>query len=592
MEGKEFTKLENAIKGLKKPELSVSKKSQMRENLLHSINNNIAAENYPSLTKFQKVVQKVSSKVQPTEVFKAKIRESVLTAIEKAKFQNSFLSSFARNWQKVLATSMIFLISMTTFAAVYIADIPVTKAAPRTTLLEFTGNVDIYRDDLEIEVYEGMVLQQGDIVITGKKSTAVIRFIDDSLSRLSPESELRLRRIYKDQEKKSITEVEVELNKGRVWNQVVNLSGKKSKFKVEAKNIKAETNQKASFDIKVNAKHEPEVAVFENKVQVELPDDQIVKKQYLLEGYVIAGASKKPEVEKIQFNSIEDEVWIEVNKVKDREYKKEIDKEKTEDAKDKAGFTPENPLYSAKKLNESTKLLLANDADKTKVKIDIAVKRLNEAVVLIEQGKSPDDLLNEFDGIFNEISGELKNSSELQEYLEDIIAEEEKSLSTVLPDSPKYKVKEALRVAKKKTATTDEKAKEVMLDGTEEKLIEIKELIKEDKTDYVQEALKDINEELNVVKNEEANDEEDVTEEQVETISSVKVLEDVIEEEGTDDENINNFVENTKEVFDEEDQISVDNLSIEEPIQIQLQVVNQDTLHPAVSDVAIIISID
>lgn len=522
MEGKDFKQLEHVIKGLEKPQLSVNKKLQMRDNLLHSIKSNSATNDYPSLLKLQEFIKAVSAKTIPSAYFKTKVKESVLCIIEKTRFQNSFLLSFARNWQKILATSMVFLISMTTFATIYIADIPITKAAPRTILLEYVGNVDVYRDDIEIEVSEGMVLMQGDIIATGKKSTAVIRYIDDSLSRLSPESELRLRKLYKDEAKKSVTEIELELNKGRVWNQVVNLSGKNSKFKVEAKDVKAETSQKASFDIKVNERQEPEVSVFENKIQVELPDDKILTKQYILEGYAIAPNNKKPEVEKIQFNSVEDEVWIEVNKEKDREYKKEIDKEKSENAKEKAGVTPESPLYPAKKINESTKLLLAGDADKTKVKIDIAVKRLNEAIVLIEGEKEAEALLNEFNGIFDEISDEVESSEELQEYLEDIIAEEEKSLSTVLPDSPKYEAKEALREAKKRIASTKEEIKEVVLDGTEEKLIEVKELIKEDKSDYVQEALQNINEDLSdVAAGDAESSEEVVTEEDID-------LEDII----------------------------------------------------------------
>jgi hypothetical protein len=583
MEGKKFTKLENALKGLKKPELSLHQKSQIRENLLHSIKHSTAAESYPSLEKIKELVKAVAAKTQPSVYFKTKVKESLLSVIEKTKIQSPFLSSFARNWQKVLAGSLVVLISMTTFATIYISDIPVTKAAPQTTLIEYIGNVDVIREDIYIEVSDDMVLMEGDIIITGRKSTAIIRYFDDSLSRLSSESELKLIKLYQDDEKKSQTEVEVELNKGRVWNQVVNLSGKNSKFQVEVKQVSAQVNKKASFDIKVNDKEEPEVTVFENKVKVELPNEPKTTKHYILEGYTIAAAEVVPEIEKITFNSVEDEVWIEGNKEKDREYKKEIDKEKTEDAKEQAGLTPENPLYGAKKLNESTKLLLAGEEDKTKLKIDIAIKRLNEAAVYFEEGRQGDaeDLLSEFNSIFSEISDEIVDSEQLQEYLENAIAEEEKDLSTVLPDSPKYEVKEALREAKKNTAQTDQEVKEVILEGTEEKLIEVKELIKEEKDDYAQETLEEVIEEvIDVAHDDVASEDDAVIEEHVENLSTVKVLEEILEEEDVTEELID-LVETTKIVLEEDIEVSFDSWEIVE-----------EELHPVVSDIAVILPLD
>lgn len=585
--------LEEELKGLKKPELSLKAKAEIRGNLLMHIQKH---------KHFEESITKVAHKTNPSAYLKTKIKESLLSAIELTRQPGIML----RNWQKLLASTLIFLISMTTFTTIYIADIPMTKAAAQTVLIEFSGNVDVIRDDVIIDVEDVMVLLQGDIVVTDKKSSAVIRYIDDSLSRLSPRSELKLTKLYQDENNKSQTEVEVELSKGRVWSQVVNLSGKKSTFRVGIKNISANVSEKASFDISVNEKEEPKVSVFENKVQVELEEEKRIKTQYVLEGYAIAAAEVNPEIEKISFNSVEDEVWIVVNQEKDKEYKKEIDKEKSEDAIDKAGMTPENPFYGAKKLNESTKLLFSGDDDKTKLKIDIAVKRFNEAKVYFDEGKvkEAEELLKEFNNAFIELAGEVRDSDELFDYLENRINEEEKDLSTVLPDSEKYKAKEALREVKKKVAQSEQEVKEAVYEETEEKINEVKELIKDEKDSLAQTTLEELkNTVMGTAYDDVESETDEVIEEQVESISSMGVLEEVIEKEGLISDEIVDLVEATKSVLEEdiEDslidpdvEVSFDSWEIANPIvdEESIEFIVEEKLHPIVSDSAVIISID
>jgi hypothetical protein len=540
-----FEQLENALRRLKKPIPSENLKAAMKQSMLSQIQN---AQNdplvnqgdsylYPSLNKLRNYIRKLARSVEPSPVFRSKIKEGVLAFAEKTSLGSNFVWGFARNWQKVLSGFLIAVISLASFT-IYIADIPVTKAAKSTSFQEVFGDVEVLREGEVIDAYSTMALKQGDIVVTGDNGIAVIRYIDDSINRLSPESELRIRKLYQDEDKETKTEIVVELDYGRVWSQVVNLVGDESSFNVVSDDVTTTASKSATFDIQNNKRQaNVEVSVFKNKVEVVLPDNKQDKTQLILEGYVLAVGKTSPKVEKIALNTEEDELWVQINKAKDKEYKKEVEKEKIEETKKEAGLLPKDLLYTAKKINESTKLLVTlNENDKYKLKVDIAMKRLAEASVLLSEGQGEDanGLIEEFSSLIEEISSEVGNSDELRDYIQDLIEKKEKDLSIVLPDMPRYPAKQALRDAKMKLAIETGETKEVTLEEVTEKINEAKDLIEEDKEDIAVKTLIEVKEEVIGIyrtDDQEPESEEDVIDAQVETLTTAKVLKEVIKEE-------------------------------------------------------------
>jgi len=546
MEIHKLEKLGDKIKELKKPHFSDIKRAKMKQTVLSSIKHGKSAGLYPSLQKLKDLISSVASKTKPNSIFKARLGETLYA------FTKSKKSSFAWQWQKVFASALVVVITFMA-ATVYVSDIPVIKAARQTTLTSVSGSVEIVRNGEIMQAEANMYLQQGDILVTGANGTAVIRYIDDSVSRLSPKSELIINKLYQDQNNKSKTEVEIELTQGRVWNQVVNIVGKDSTFTVESQDVTAETSEKASFDISVN-----KVAVFENKVEVSLKD----KTQLVVEGYALDADYKVTQVERISLNSKEDAEWVSENIELDKEYKYEMEEEDKEDSKSEAGLTPESPFYSAKKINESTKLLLTINADdNAKLKIDIAIKRLNEATVYINEDKSREAglLLKEFSQLVTEVSESIRGSEDVKHYFENALAEEAKDLSVVLPDEPLYKVKEAVRDAKKKVLPDDQEKRGVVLEEAEEKLIEAKELIKEEKPEIAQETLIEVQEDvIDAAYDDIDSEDEDVIEEHVEALSTAKVLIEVVEEQASDDDEIAKLVEVTHTVLEDDIEDSTD----------------------------------
>lgn len=597
MEIDNLEKLGKAIKGLNKPEILDVKKARIKENILNSIEKGHKTQLYPSLQKLKLLISKIAGTTKPNSVFRAKLKETVYA------FTKQRAPSLAWQWQKVFASVLVAVITLS-IATVYVSDIPVTKAATQTTLVELTGHVDIVRDGFVIEAEENMLLKQGDVIVTGPKSTAIIRYIDDSVSRLSSRSELKIIKLFQDQKNASKTEVEIELTQGRVWNQVVNIVGDESSFIVEANEMTANASEKASFDISADESFDTKVSVFENKVKVSLVDEKHETVQLVLEGYALETDHKQPQIEKITINSGDDTDWVASNIEKDKAYKKEVEKEDIEASKAEAGLTPENPFYTAKIINESTKLLLTIDAeDNAKLKIDIAITRLNEATVYINSDKSRDAdfLLKEFNTLIQEVSDAIRSSDEVKQYFENALAEEVKDLTVILPDSPLYKVKEAVREVKIITATNDQEKKGVLLEEAEDKLIEAKELIKDEKQDIAEITLIEVREEvIDITCDDVDSEEEKVIEEHVEVLSAAKILIEVVEEEESNDEIVKlaevtyDLLENDIEdaFMDPEIYVTQEVLELaNDVIDDEVEEYVQEKLNPIVSDSAVILDL-
>lgn len=574
---KDLIQLERALRGLEKPNINPEARNRMRRDMLMRMENPISSEvKYPSLERVKSYVKKITQVTQPSSVFKAKIKENVLAIIGKRQLGSNFFWNITRNWQKVLATLMIGALSISSFT-VYFADIPVTRAAKKTAFQELHGDVEVVRDGQSIEVFKYMQLQEGDIIVTGENGIAVIRYIDDSVSRLSPLTELKMQRLYQDENVMSKTEIEVELARGRVWNQVVNLVGEQSSFEVSVNNIKTRASEKASFDVSRDDLGEKvAVAVFENKVEVSIPEKRKENKQVVVEGYEVEVSEAGFEEDKIMLNTKEDELWTRVNIVEDKQYKKEVDKEKEEESKKEAGILPDDPLYSAKKINESTKLLVTTDkTENNKVKVDIAVKRLVEASTLLTGGdeEGAQALLEEFLQIVDEISVEIEDCEELRDYVKSSFADKEKDFSMVLPDGDRYDVKEALREAKLKLAITSEEKQEVSLKSATEKVVEAKELFGEEKQAIAQKTLLEAAKEIITVDLETAEQKE-------ETLSTVRVLKDAVEDNEDMTREVKLIIEATEEVLEEPSELVSESdaavvITIEDELKVQLKVVQE-----------------
>ncbi|MBN1494142.1 FecR domain-containing protein [Candidatus Peregrinibacteria bacterium] len=490
---KEFEKLSAALYSMSKPEIDHKMKDKIRNAVMNDIKSNIAA--YPGAVKrLQLTIRTLAAAVRPSAVFAAEVKEKVFAYIERKSAGPSFFRRFVWNMEKVMA-SLLLVTIISGICVVYVADIPVTKAAKRTYISDVSGRVDIIRGPVALSAYIGMELEEGDTVVTEDSGAAEIRYCDDSITRISPQTRLKLRKLFIDSENITKTLVEVELESGRVWSQVINIIGTESSFNVKTDEVKAIVVNKASFDVKsINNTQKTEVSVFANKVKVAMPKQSEEKDKILLEGYSIEVNKEYSKEKKIVITPkiSQNEEWVKDNKVKDKKYVEKVTEELKTTQKEQAGVLPDNPLYTAKKINEGTKLLVtSNPEEKIKLQIDIAKKRLIEANALFSEGKTDqaESVLNEFRFAVKDMAPSIIASEELKRYAEMQFAEESKKLAVILPDNPLYPSKEALREAKEKLTTTPEEQKVVALNHASEKINEARDLVTENKSDMAADTL-------------------------------------------------------------------------------------------------------
>jgi len=579
----DYEKLKIALYNINKPSFDASRKESIKKAVFNGINNNLIAEE-SSLRRLQSAIKRIVQKVVPSPVLAARVKEKVFSFVEKHSAGPNFFWKITWRIEKVFAGMLLFTM-VSGLTLMYIADIPVTKAAKRTCVQEITGDVKILRGDQIIDAYSGMGLNEGDTVVTNDGSVAEIRYFDDSITRISPSSQVKIQKLFQDSRSSTKTRVDIELIHGRIWSQVVNLVGAESSFNVNTTEVETTAQGKASFDVQnVENSKKTEVAVFGNKVRVSLPKKIEDKSKLILEGYSLEVNNEQPQMEKIVIKPkiSEEETWVKGNIIKDKKYVEQVTSEVTEAGKQQAGVLPDNPLYTAKKLNEGTKMFVTgNENDKIKLQIDNAKTRLLEANAYFADGKTEEAeaLLNEFKTVVNEISDSIKSSDELRSYAESQFAEESKKLAVMLPDSSLYPVKEALRDAKMQLAINADEQKAIALDHASEKMIEAKELVNENKNDMAVETLENVKNDVKAGIGE--------TEDAASTLATAKVLTNTVQE-ATEEDNVNDTRKLNRLVTETEAALNTELLQAAVTEEIATPVVNEMIPTPQTTQIEVI----
>jgi hypothetical protein len=316
---KNFESLQQALRNLEKPSLS----RDMREGMKSHIFKQIKEKRYipSSLERLRIALGRLAQNLRPTPEMRVRIKEAILSRGRRRDFGWGSLLQ----WQKGIAASVIAVIVFVT-VTMYVGKIPVTSAAQSTTFQKIMGTVEVIRGEEHIKAEKGMRLQENDIIVTGQDGIAVIQYVDDSITRLSPKTELKIHKLYQDAQKETKTEVEIELTQGRVWSQVVNEIHEEASFQITTNDVTAFTRRAASFDIQNEGENESvTVSVFDNTVEVSLQDEENEQKQLVMEGFAVEVDQNNTDLDMIALQTEEeDKLWIDSNTAEDKNYIEEI----------------------------------------------------------------------------------------------------------------------------------------------------------------------------------------------------------------------------------------------------------------------------
>ncbi|MEK7545127.1 MAG: FecR domain-containing protein [Patescibacteria group bacterium] len=234
------------------PVLSASQKERMKNRIFQRLVSHHREESF-----FVRAAE-FTREVQLGAVQKARLRERIFTAIAlvSQKVPPFFI------WKKFVSLAVLSTFMLFSFA---VFQPLATFAREATTLQVLHGNAFVIRDGKTLSVRKEAILFEGDIIQTGASAEAVIQYFDNSFSRISGETKLELRRLFKDQKDSGMI-VEVDLNAGKMWSRVFDLVSD-SHFTVRAQSLIASVYHRATFSVSAE-KQQSSVQVFHNAVEV------------------------------------------------------------------------------------------------------------------------------------------------------------------------------------------------------------------------------------------------------------------------------------------------------------------------------------
>lgn len=384
---------------------------------------------------------------------RARIKENVFALIEKAQQKRFTFANFFLFQKKFVASALLLFIGFTMFTFMGVES-NVVYAHEFTTLDSFSGDVTVERDGELIGAEDDMRIYEKDKIITGEDGKATVWFFEDSVSRLSSDTEIVIDILYRPEVSTVSSYVEIDLIEGNMWSKVLNLVEKKSSFVVQSDDIFSST-RKAAFNVSTE-RDEIEIDVYRNVVDVVTQSEveTVVSGQK-----AVLTRDKTVEVEKIAQEQ-KDSDWVQENLDNDRVYVATVENRILAAKVESTGAEVEDSFDSGNSLKEDTLLLLTfDDVKKKTMELDIAESKLiaadiklNDDDISAEDKKEVDkalisysDTVVEYMNLVEEVRAtDYEYAEELEQYVEDSILLQKKNLSLVLPDSPSYEIKEVV----------------------------------------------------------------------------------------------------------------------------------------------------
>lgn len=486
------SRLEERLRGLQALSVSSEKIEKMKRVVMNSRTSQKVSETKVSEDfAFHCVAERVkelSREIMPREYFRVLLREKLITLLQ-AQYRGAFpLPRFLR-LRKLFAVGLAFVFVFT-IVFQFGFGIDRVEASYVTVLDEAVGDVNVFREGREIQVTMGLLLVGEDIVRTGAGSKAAIRFLDQSLTRLDENTEVKISKLFINPGNKSQTIVELILHRGRVWARVINLVDDLSRFQVKANNTVAVAKKKAAFEVELPKNNKAKISAIQHRVELVVATKREVVETTLVKGFsaeIPNVGSMKPLIQADKPQELPEQ-WVTDNLAKDEVYIAALVEEEKQQRQDQVQVLPGNPLYAVKEFSQSTKIVFEGDEfEKQKKMASIAATKLLAAEVLLEKGDIEGSavLLGEFNQSIVNVGQWLKDQEaanparvlELKTHIEELLSAYEKQLAVVLPTDRIYPIKEALAQSHVAIASGPAEKAEATLSIASDKLLEAQDLV-------------------------------------------------------------------------------------------------------------------
>lgn len=466
------------LKACNKPYLDNDKKLAIRKNLMSKLDIQPHVREEFSLYSLIGAIRLLAEKIWIAPAQRAMIKEKLMETVESSAQKRFFWSNFFAFGRRALSAALIVFLVFGLFSFLNF-NISVVNAATFTTLDAFSGDIHISRGGRFMSPANGMQILENDQLITGADGSAVIRYFDNSVTRLANDTEIVVNKLRRSGKNSFDSYVEVTLVDGRVWSRVVNLVETKASFVVKAKDIYASA-KKAAFNVEVDS-GKLEIGVFNHAVDVS--SDGKVERVISGEKLIVDNGSTKM---KTSARTDKNTDWVKENLKNDREYLEEVEQQLLEAKRKSVGLDNSTDVSFETSLKEDAFLFLTiDDVKKKKMELDLAERNFVAAQVKLHdpnitpQEKIEAELLisgfadhvKDFYEVIDEVAHTDKAySEELKIYVESKVLNQKKDLSVVLPDSPAYAAKKMLDEVELLSADTETELVQLKVDQAADKL--------------------------------------------------------------------------------------------------------------------------
>ncbi|EKD92531.1 MAG: hypothetical protein ACD_28C00409G0009 [uncultured bacterium] len=372
--------------------ISLKEKSKLKSRVFHHIENLISTETI-EFNSLEAQLEKLILDVKPTKAFSFQRHETgwdkLRLRLQRVNLYDIF-SIFSPN-RRFFATFLLPVILVVILVGSFFP-LPQVSASKMTIIDHFSGSVFIEREGVISPVTDvaSHRLEEGDRVFTEGDGVVTVSFVDDSQATLGPDSSLRLIQLWSDPSNLFRTSISLELERGRLWSQVVNLFPDSSYTVFSEKDVFSVDHQ-ATFDVFAFDQGK-EVRVFDYLVDFNVVQDGVNREGRLGPplSMLIDEAHATFLVEPIRdFDvlSISD-VWVQTNLVNDQNHLQELADYYEQNLAQNAGTLPGELLYFAKRGKEEVRFLFTYDDQSRKDLSFVVLKnRFSEAAELIARGE-------------------------------------------------------------------------------------------------------------------------------------------------------------------------------------------------------------
>lgn len=490
--------LEKALHRLPKPDPS----PQFTEIAKHRLLSRISLEyNENWFVKWLKRVAPVNPSIQFMQQSRVRLMSQI--HLMKQPVIHWFLYT-----KRMVASTLVMMIAVTT--TLFFVDGNQQVIASENTFLEvLTGEVTVKHADRLVwePVIQQTELSEGDLIRTGDTGSAIIRFFDDTRLRLAADSSLLISRLDVSPGYARQGVIKTFLHQGKAWVQTLNVDDGYAGFTLITRDaIVSALN--ASFDAEVilfesttirSLRHGVEVSALRQNTRDVFAEGRLSSLQQVTLSAVspyqrmtdLAGLAPLTDI------SEEDRevIWVIDNLHSDQLHLSELRDRELVSLRSATGVLPGQVLYPVKRAKERLSLALRfNEESQLNTQINMANKRLNEAIVLLGQGEveHAEAVLADYQSLVQIIAEarretEVVNSDELANL---VVAAHQKTLIAALPSDVQIGlVKQVLNETEEYLANDPLEKAEIRLDNALEAFSQLQDFVANNNFEAVEEAL-------------------------------------------------------------------------------------------------------